>query len=399
MKVIVLNCGSSSIKYQLFKMPEQTVIAKGLVDKIGLKGSEIKHQLENGEKVTIGGEILDHAQGIEYLLGILISKKYGCVANLNEITAVGHRVAHGAEYFNDSVLITKEVIEGIEKAAELAPLHNPANLAGIYSINKLLPHVPQVAVFDTAFHQTIPPRAYLYGIPYSLYEKYKIRRYAFHGTSHKFVAKLACEAAGLDFNNAKIITCHLGNGASVAAIKNGHSIDSSMGMTPVEGLVMGTRAGDLDAGALLFIMQKEEINLNVANTLINKHSGVLGLSGISSDMRDLENASYEGNERAIKTLDVYQYKIKKYIGSYMAALGGVDLLIFTGGVGENDSNLRKLVLNGLEFMGFEQNPETANTRGKLAFLSTPESKLKVMIVPTNEELVIATDTYNIVSKN
>ena len=396
MKVIVLNCGSSSIKYQFFGMPEKTVLAKGIVDKIGLRGSFVKHSMESGEKVMLEGEILDHKQGIEYVLGILTSEKYGCVKNLEEITAVGHRVAHGAENFSESQEITNAVIKGIEEAAELAPLHNPPNLQGIYAMKNLLPQVKQVAVFDTAFHQTIPARAYLYGLPYSLYKKHKVRRYAFHGTSHRYVAKLACEANDMDMGNAKIITCHLGNGASITAIKNGESIDSTMGMTPVEGLVMGTRVGDIDAGALLYVMQKEEININIANTLINKHSGMLGLSGVSSDMREIEMASYQGNERAITALDVYQYRVKKYIGSYMAAMGGLDMIVFTGGIGENDANTRKLVLNGLEFLGFEQNTQVQDVRGELTELSTPESRVKVMLVPTNEELVIATDTYDIV---
>ncbi len=397
MKVIVLNCGSSSIKYQLFELPSQAVLAKGLVDKIGLKGSLIKHSRNDGAEVKLEGEILDHQQGIEYLLGVLMSEKYGSIKDLNEIDAVGHRVVHAGEKFNGSVYITKEVIEALEECIELAPLHNPPNLKGIYSITNLLPDVPQVGVFDTAFHQTMPDYIYLYGIPYSLYEKYKIRRYGFHGSSHRYVSKRACEILGKDINEQKIITCHLGNGASIAAIKNGKSMDTSMGMTPIEGLIMGTRTGDLDIGAFLQIINKEEIDISVANTLVNKHSGMLGVSGVSSDMRDVEKAAEEGNKRAKVTLEMYYYRIRKYIGSYAAAMGGVDIIIFTGGVGENDSATRLYSTSGLDFMGIKVDEAKNNgLRGKEAVISTDDSKVTVMVVPTNEELVIALDTYEIV---
>lgn len=398
MKIVVLNCGSSSIKYQLFDLPAKEVLAKGLVDKIGLKGSLIKHSRNDGVEVKLEGEILDHQLGIEYLLGILISEKYGSMKSLNEIHAVGHRVVHAGEKYNGSVLITPEVVAALEECIDLAPLHNPPNLKGIYSITDLLPSIPQVGVFDTAFHQTMPDFVYLYGIPYSLYEKYKIRRYGFHGSSHRFVSQRACEILGRNIEELKIITCHLGNGASIAAIKNGKSLDTSMGMTPIEGLMMGTRTGDLDIGAFIQIMNKEEIDIAIANTLVNKHSGMLGVSGVSSDMRDVENAAADGNERAKVTLEMYYYRIRKYIGSYAAAMGGVDVIIFTGGVGENDATTRYLATRDMEFMGvdFDQT-KNAGLRGKEAILTSDSSRVTVMVVPTNEELVIALDTYEIVT--
>ncbi len=379
-------------------MPSQEVLAKGLVDKIGLKGSLIKHSRNDGTEVKLEGEILDHQAGIEYLLGILISEKYGSIRNLEEIQAVGHRVVHAGEKFNGSVYITGEVINALEECIDLAPLHNPPNLKGIYSITKLLPEVPQVGVFDTAFHQTMPDFVYLYGIPYSLYEKHKIRRYGFHGSSHRYVSKRAAEILGKQPEDLKIITCHLGNGASVAAIKNGKSLDTSMGMTPIEGLMMGTRTGDLDIGAFIQIINKEEIDVPIANTLVNKHSGMLGVSGVSSDMRDVEKAAEQGNQRAKVTLEMYYYRIRKYIGAYAAAMGGVDLIVFTGGVGENDSVTRYLTTKDMEYMGliFDQT-KNDGLRGKEAILSTPDSRVTVMVVPTNEELVIAMDTHEIVT--
>ncbi len=400
MKIIVLNCGSSSIKYQLFDMPSSEVIAKGLVDKIGLKGASVKHTMTNGDVLKLEGEILDHQAGIEFVLGVITHKEYGCVKNLNEIGAVGHRVVHAGEKYNGSVAITNEVIAALEECIELAPLHNPPNLEGIYAINKLLPEVPQVGVFDTAYHQTMEEKAYLYGIPYSLYEKYKVRRYGFHGSSHRFVSQRAADILGRDIKDLKIISCHLGNGASVCAIDKGKSVDTSMGMTPVEGLVMGTRCGDIDAGALLFIADKEETSIAYTSTLLNKHSGILGLSGVSSDMRDVETAAAEGNHRAKVSLDIYHYRIKKYIGAYAAAMGGVDVVIFTGGVGENGWETREEVGMDLEFMGIEFD-KTRNTklRGKEAIISKEGSKVTMMVVPTNEELVIAQDTYTIVTTN
>ena len=398
MKIIVLNCGSSSIKYQLFEMPSAEVVAKGLVDKIGLKGASIKHNMANGDILKLEGEILDHQAGIEFVLGILTHKEYGCVKDLNEIGAVGHRVVHAGEMYNSSVAITQEVIEALVECIDLAPLHNPPNLEGIYAISKLLPEVPQVGVFDTAYHQTMSEQAYLYGIPYSLYEKYKVRRYGFHGSSHRFVAQRAAEILGKRLEDLKIISCHLGNGASMCAIQNGKSFDTSMGMTPVEGLVMGTRSGDIDAGALLYIADKEEISIPYTSTLINKHSGMLGLSGVSSDMRDIETAAGEGNHRAKVSLDIYHYRIKKYLGSYAAAMGGVDVVIFTGGVGENGWETRQEVASGLEFMGLKFDvAKNTKLRGKETIISAPDSKVTVMVVPTNEELVIAQDTFEIVT--
>ena len=398
MKIIVLNCGSSSIKYQLFEMPSAEVVAKGLVDKIGLKGASIKHNMANGDVLKLEGEILDHQAGIEFVLGVLTHKEYGCVQDLNEIGAVGHRVVHAGEKYNSSVAISNEVIAALKECIDLAPLHNPPNLEGIYAITKLLPEVPQVGVFDTAYHQTMSEQAYLYGIPYSLYEKYKVRRYGFHGSSHRFVSQRAADILCKKIEDLKIISCHLGNGASMCAIKNGVSVDTSMGMTPVEGLVMGTRCGDIDAGALLYIADKEETSIPYTSTLLNKHSGMLGLSGISSDMRDIETAAADGNHRAQVALDIYHYRIKKYIGAYAAAMGGVDVVIFTGGVGENGWETREEVSKGLEFMGIEfDRAKNTKLRGKEALISTPESKVTVMVVPTNEELVIAEDTFEIVT--
>lgn len=339
MKILVLNCGSSSIKYKLFKMEKKEVIAQGIIEKIGMKGSFLKVTLPNGEKVMLEGEILEHRAGIEYILGVLLSEKYGCIKSLEEIDAVGHRVVHGGERFNTSVLITEEVIDMLNECIELAPLHNPPNLKGIYAIQELLPNTPQVSVFDTAFHQTMPDYAYMYGIPYSMYEKYGIRRYGFHGTSHRYVSKRACEFLNVPYEEQRIITAHIGNGGSLAAIKNGKSIDTSMGMTPVEGLIMGTRSGDVDPGVISYIMDKERMSAQGISTLVNKFSGVLGMSGVSSDMREIEAAIKEGNKRAKLALDAYNYRIKKYVGSYAAAMGGVDILVFTGGVGENQAVL------------------------------------------------------------
>ena len=396
MKVLVLNCGSSSIKYQLFDMPSAKVIAKGLVDKIGLKGSAIKHKRDDCDSTVLDGEILDHQQGIEYLLGILISKKYGSISTLNDIQAVGHRVVHGAEDFSGSVLITDEVIKALEDSSELAPLHNPPNLKGIFAMQQLVPDVKQVGVFDTAFHQTIPDYSYLYAIPYVLYEKYKIRRYGFHGTSHKYVSLRACEVLGVDISSQKIITCHLGNGSSVAAIKDGKSIDTSMGMTPSEGLMMGTRTGDIDPGALLYISGKEGTSLGYTSTLINKFSGLLGISGVSSDMRDIEEASKNGNKRAELAIEMFAYRVKKYIGAYAAALGGLDIIVFTGGIGEHDPNIRIKILSGLDFMGIDIDMKNAYTRGEEISISSDKSKVKILVVPTDEELMIANDTYDLV---
>jgi acetate kinase len=377
-------------------MATAVVLAKGIVEKIGLKGSFLKNERFDGDKVKLEGEILDHQTGIEFLLGMMISKKRGVLKDLNEIDAVGHRLVHGGELFQGSCYLDDETIKGVEDCSDLAPLHNPANLKGIYAMKTVLPDVPQVGVFDTSFHQTMPDYSFMYALPYSLYKKYGIRRYGFHGTSHSYVSKRACEILNREYASQRIITCHLGNGASITAIKDGKSLDTSMGLTPVEGLIMGTRSGDVDAGALTLIMEKEEIDYSSLNTLLNKHSGVLGISGISSDMREIESAAEEGDERAILALKMYEYRVRKYIGAYAAAMGGVDLLIFTGGIGENGSETRESICKDFEFMGLEFDKHVNNgVRGKELVISKPDSKVTVMIVPTNEEFVIASETREI----
>lgn len=397
MKIIVLNCGSSSIKYQLFQMDTHEVLAKGVVEKIGLRGSFVKHERNDGDKVLLEGDIYDHQAGIEYVLGILSSAKHGSIKSFEEIEAVGHRVVHGGEKFKESVLITDEVIKKMEECIDLAPLHNPPNLKGIYAMQALLPNLPQVGTFDTAFHQTMPDYAYMYAIPYSLYKKLGIRRYGFHGSSHRYVSLRACEILGVDYSKQRIITCHLGNGGSVAAIKNGESIDTSMGMTPVEGLVMGTRCGDMDLGVLTYLMMREELDVSTANTLINKHCGLLGITGVSSDMREIIAEANNGNERAKLGLTMFQYRIKKYIGSYSAIMNGVDIIVFTGGIGENNDFLREHVCNDMEYMGIEFDAEAnKGSQGIEKVISKKTSKVKVIIVPTNEELVIAEDTREII---
>ncbi len=397
MKIIVINCGSSSIKYQLFDMDTKRVIARGIADKIGLHGSYIKHERCGLDEVTLEGEIVDHQSGIAYMLGIITSERRGSLKSYGEIDAVGHRVVHGGEKFHSSVLITEDVIKGIEDCLDLAPLHNPPNLKGINAMNTLLPDVPMVATFDTAFHQTMPPHSYMYAIPYSLYSKHAVRRYGFHGSSHRYVSQRAAELLGRKPEDLKMITCHLGNGASITAIDKGKSVDTSMGLTPVEGLMMGTRTGDLDIGAVIYIMQREDINRQTVNTLINKHSGMLGVTGISSDMREVGKAAKNGNERAILGLDMYHYRVKKYIGAYAAALEGPDAIVFTGGIGENAHETRKAICTGLEFMGIEiDQDKNKGIRGNEAFFSKASSKVQLMVIPTNEELVIAEDTLRIV---
>lgn len=397
MKILVLNCGSSSIKYQLFTMEDRKVIAKGGIEKLGMKGSFLKHVRQDGQVVVFEGEILDHKIGVEYILGILTNGKHGCLSSLEEIDAVGHRVVHGGERFNSSVLLTDEVLAEVTKCIDIAPLHNPPNLKGIRAMEELIPGIPQVGVFDTAFHQTMEPKAYMYGIPYALYNKYGIRRYGFHGTSHRYVSKRACELLGVDYNTQKIISCHLGNGASVTAIKDGKSFDTSMGFTPIEGLVMGTRSGDLDVGVVHYIMEKEEIGIKSASTLFNKHAGMLGITGISSDMREIEMAKANGNERATLALDIYNYKVKKYIGSYIAAMGGLDILIMTGGIGENADTTREGVLSDLDYLGISIDLKKNTGFRSEGIISTPESKVKIVVVPTDEELMIALDTEQIVA--
>lgn len=397
MKILVLNCGSSSVKYKLLDMTTNEELGSGGVEKLGMKGSFLKHTRKDGQKVILEGEILEHQVAVEYILGVLTSKKHGAIKTIDEINAVGHRVVHGGEKFNSSVLINEEVIKKIEECIDIAPLHNPPNLAGIRAISELLPDVPQVAVFDTAFHQTMPDYAYMYGIPYALYQKYGIRRYGFHGTSHRYVSRRACEFLGLDYEKTRVITAHIGNGASITAVKDGKSIDTSMGFTPIEGLMMGTRSGDVDLGVVTFLMEKEMINSASVSTLFNKHSGVLGVSGISSDMRDIENAISEGNERAKLALNIYEYRIIKYIGSYFAALNGADVLVFTGGVGENQTGTREKVCKSFSYMGLKIDEAlNAGSRGKEVLLSTPDSSVKVVVIPTDEEYMIASDTMEIV---
>lgn len=380
-------------------MESKAVVAQGGVEKIGLKGSFLKFPLPSGDKVVLEGEILEHQAGIEYILGVLTSSKYGVLGSLDEIDAVGHRVVHGGEEFNSSVFITDEVIKKMEECIELAPLHNPPNLAGIYAVRELMGNIPQVGVFDTAYHQTMPAKSYMYGLPYSLYEKYGIRRYGFHGTSHRYVSRKGCDLLGVPYEKQRIITAHIGNGGSLAAIYGGKSVDTSMGMTPVEGLLMGTRSGDVDAGIISFIMEKENIGTQAISTLVNKHSGLLGVSGVSSDMRELRAAMDEGNERAILAFDMFVHRIKKYVGAYAAVLGGVDILMFTGGIGENAIAVREQVCKDMEYMGIKLDVEkNAKIQGEEAVVSAPDSKVIVMVVPTDEEYMIASDTMGIVNK-
>ena len=398
MKILVLNCGSSSIKYKLFDMTTKEVLAQGGIEKIGLVGSFLKLTLPNGEKKILEKDIPEHTAGIEFILNTLVSPEYGAIKSLDEINAVGHRMVHGGERFSESVLLNKEVLDAFIACNDLAPLHNPANLKGVNAVSAILPNVPQVGVFDTAFHQTMPDSAYMYAIPYELYEKYGVRRYGFHGTSHRYVSQRVCEFLGVDPKGKKIITCHIGNGGSISAIKDGKCIDTSMGLTPLEGLVMGTRSGDIDAGAVTFIMEKEGLNATGVSNLLNKKSGVLGVSGVSSDMRELEAAVAAGNPKAILAEKMYFYRIKKYIGAYAAALGGVDIILFTGGVGENQANCRSEVCEGLEFMGVKIDLEKNKVRGEEAIISADDSKVTVAVIPTDEELMIASDTLAILNK-
>ena len=396
MKILVLNCGSSSIKYKLFDMDTRAIMAQGGVEKIGLPDSFLQVKLPNGEKVKIEQSMPEHTVGIQLILNSLIDKEIGCLQSLEEINAVGHRVVHGGEKFNQSVLITPEVKEMIVKCIELAPLHNPANLKGIEAIEQTLPSVPQVAVFDTAFHQTMPDEAYMYAIPYELYEKYAIRRYGFHGTSHRYVSARVCEYLGVDPAKTKVITAHIGNGGSCTAVLNGKSVDTSMGLTPLEGLMMGTRAGDMDLGAATYIMEKENLNTAEFSSLMNKKSGLMGVSGVSSDARDIDNAVKEGNQRADLARRMFIYRVKKYIGSYAAALNGVDVIVFTGGIGENDAYIRGEIIKGLTYLGINIDEAKNAVRGEEAILSTPDSKVTVCVIHTDEEWMIASDTMHLV---
>ena len=397
MKILVLNCGSSSIKYKLFDMTSKEVIAQGGIEKIGLKGSFLKLTLPNGEKKILEKDIPEHTVGVEFILNTLIHPEYGAIKSLDEINAVGHRMVHGGERFSESVLLNKEVLEAFTACNDLAPLHNPANLKGVNAVSAILPNIPQVGVFDTAFHQTMPDYAYMYAIPYELYEKYGVRRYGFHGTSHRYVSKRVCEFLGVNPVGKKIITCHIGNGGSIAAIKDGKCIDTTMGLTPLEGLMMGTRSGDIDAGAVTFIMEKEGLNTTGVSNLLNKKSGVLGMFEKSSDMRELEDAVARGEERAILTENMYFYRITKYIGAYAAAMDGVDVILFTGGVGENQATARAGVCKTLGYLGVKIDPEKNKVRSKEAIISTDDSKVKVVVIPTDEELMIATDTMDILN--
>ncbi len=396
MKVLVLNSGSSSIKYQFIDTEKKAALAKGLVDRIGMAGAVLSHQRYDGDKIKIAGEILDHQIAVEYVLGVMLSKNHGVIDDKKDIEAVGHRVVHGGESFTGSVFISDEVVKVLQDNIELAPLHNPPNIKGIQACQRILPDTPQCGVFDTAFHSQMPPKSYLYGIPYELYKKYKIRRYGFHGTSHLYVSQKAAELLGKNVSQLKIITAHLGNGCSIAAVKHGKSIDTSMGFTPLEGLLMGTRSGDLDPSLILFIMGKEGLTIGEANTLLNKHSGLIGISGESSDMREILSAVKDNQQRAKWAFEIFSYRIKKYIGAYVAAMGGLDALVFTGGIGENAKEVREEICMDLGFLGIELD-ELKNNNGE-EFISKSDSKVAVLRIPTNEELVIAMDTAKIVSE-
>lgn len=392
MKVLVINCGSSSLKYQLIDAENENILAKGLCERIGLDG-RLVHTPEGGSKMKIDIAMPDHQVAIQVVLDALVNAEYGVIASLDEIGAIGHRVVHGGEKFSSSVLINDEVLAAIEECVDLAPLHNPANLIGIRACANLMPGVPQAAVFDTAFHQTMPDHAYLYGLPLEYYEKYKVRRYGFHGTSHGYVSGRAYEFLGLDKENSKVITCHLGNGSSITAIKDGKSVDTSMGFTPLEGVPMGTRSGDIDPAILEFLAKKENLDINGLVNVLNKKSGVYGISGyLSSDFRDLELAEEDGNELAARAYKVFMYKVAKYVGSYAAAMNGVDAIVFCGGLGENDARLREVVCSYLTYLGLSFNSEANKVRGGEHVISNPDSKVKVAVIETNEELAIARQT-------
>ena len=396
MKILVINCGSSSLKYQLIDMESEELMAKGLVERIGIEGSRIKHETIGKEKKTIETPMQDHKRALELVMESLTNEEYGAIKSLDEIDAVGHRVVHGGEDFAQSVIIDEKVLKGIEDNVEIAPLHNPPNIMGIKACQRLLPNVKQVAVFDTAFHQTMPAESYIYALPYEYYEKYKIRRFGFHGTSHKYITNRAAEMLGKDVNEVNLITCHLGNGSSICAVKNGKSIDTSMGFTPLEGLAMGTRCGDLDPAILPFLMEKENLSTDEINTLINKKSGVLGISGVSSDFRDIEAARDEGNKRAKLALDIFEKRVRGYIGSYMTELDHVDAIVFTAGVGENSIEMRESIVNGLKSLGIKIDTERNNVRGEDKLISADDSSIKIFVIPTNEELMIARDTKALV---
>lgn len=396
MKILVLNCGSSSIKYALYNMDDKSVMTSGVAERVSLDGAFVKVKLPNGEKKQIMHDIPEHTEGVKFIFSLLTDPEIGVIKDLKEIDAVGHRIVHGGEKFNKSVLLTDEVLKAFEACIDLAPLHNPANLKGVKAVSELMPGLPQVGVFDTAFHQTMPAHSYLYAIPYELYEKYSVRRYGFHGTSHRYVSQRVCEFLGVNPAGKKIITCHIGNGSSVAAVDGGKCVDTSMGLTPLEGLMMGTRSGDIDGGAITFLEKKLGLDADGMSNLLNKKSGVLGISGISSDMREIDAAVEQGNERAKIALDMYNYRIKKYVGAYAAAMGGCDIIVFTAGVGENQYSMREQVCANMEYMGVKLDVEKNKTvRGEEAIISTPDSKVTVCVIPTDEELMIATDTMNL----
>ncbi|MBR6451735.1 MAG: acetate kinase [Lachnospiraceae bacterium] len=396
MNVLVINCGSSSLKYQLIDSASEEVLAKGLCERIGIDGGMLTHQPAGKDKIKTNVDMPSHTVAVELVIKSLTDKENGVIASLDEIGAVGHRVVHGGESFAESVLIDEKVMKAIEDCNDLAPLHNPANLIGIRACQELMPNVPMVAVFDTAFHQTMPKKAYYYGLPHEYYEKYKVRRYGFHGTSHSYVSKRVAEILGKDYTSLKTIVCHLGNGASISAVMNGKCVDTSMGLTPLEGLIMGTRSGDLDPAILGFVAAKENLTLAQVTDVLNKKSGVLGLSGVSSDFRDLEAAAKEGNQLAIDTLDTYYYRVAKYIGSYAAAMNGVDVIVFTAGVGENNPTGREQIVSYLGYLGADVVPEKNNFRGEERIISSDQAKVTVMVVPTNEELAIARETVRLV---
>ncbi len=398
MNILVINCGSSSLKYQLINMDNEEVIAKGLVERIGIEGSVVKHRTTGKEEVLIEEPMKDHRKALELVLNALIDPNYGAIKSMDEIGAVGHRVVHGGEKFANSVLIDDEVMEALNECIELAPLHNPPNIMGIEACKVLMPNTPMVGVFDTAFHQTIPMANYIYPLPYELYEKYGIRKYGFHGTSHKYVSLKAAEMLNEDIEKLNIVTCHLGNGASVCAVQGGKSIDTSMGFTPLEGLAMGTRSGDVDPAIIPFIMEKEGLTFDEVNELLNKKSGVLGISGISSDFRDLEEAAAKGHKRAQLALDVFCNRVKKYIGAYVTMMCQIDALVFTAGIGENSISVREKICDGLECIGIEIDKELNNIRGKEAIVSKDTSPVTILVIPTNEELMIARDTLEIINK-
>ena len=394
MKILVLNCGSSSIKYALYNMDDQSVMTSGGAERVGMDGAFVKVKLANGEKKQIMHDIPEHTEGVKFIFSLLTDPEIGVIKSLDEIDAVGHRMVHGGEKFNKSVVLNDEVLKAFEAVSDLAPLHNPANLKGVRAVSELMPGLPQVGVFDTAFHQTMPKKAFMYAIPYELYKEYGVRRYGFHGTSHRYVSQRVCDFLGVSPIGKRIITCHIGNGGSISAVVDGKCVDTTMGLTPLEGVMMGTRSGDIDGGAITFLEKKLNLDADGMSNLLNKKSGVLGITGKSSDMRDVENAANAGDERAQLALDMYFYRIKKYIGAYAAA-GGVDIIVFTAGVGENQIGMREAVCNGLEFLGVKFDAKKNNVRGEEAIISADDSKVTVTVIPTDEELMIATDTMNL----